>query len=68
LFSELKIIASKEDLEGPPELGGKYPFNSGDKVKINKFIGWQGNEAEYEIVSENGGKKALITSSMIQKI
>jgi len=54
----VKITASLADL------GSKFPFKPGDKVKITKFLGYQGNDEEYEV--EKAGKKAILTDTMFE--
>jgi hypothetical protein len=48
----------------PEELGPKFPFKTGDKVKINRFMGWQGHEEEYEV--KKGSKRAILTNLMFE--
>ena len=64
---EKAIVGKTVEITGSSDdLGPDYPFKNGDKVKITKFIGYQGNDAEYEIKS--GSKTAMITSSMFKII
>jgi hypothetical protein len=66
---EVKIILPQNELDTPKEFGGqKYPFQSGDTVVIGKFIGYVGNDEEYEILSKDKKTKAMITSDGLEKL
>lgn len=53
-------------VSSPEDLGPNFPFKTGDTVKVGKFLGYQGDEEEYE-VSANG-KKAILTDVMFESV
>lgn len=56
----VKITAS------PADLGSKFPFKPGSKVKITRFVGYEGNDEQYEV--EKGGKKAILPDTMFESV
>ena len=63
LIGKILIINKDEDYLGPD-----YPFKMGDKVKLIRFVGYQGNDEEYEIQDlKDKTKTALITTDALKK-